>query len=391
MLTVQDVRALLQAGAGPHISLLMPADRAFPASQQNPVRFRNLLREAEASLADASALTLGTEARQALLAPLHALAADSRAWAHPEDGLAVYRNQDQMHVFWLPLPPRPLAVVAESFHVKPLLRLAQDDKRFHVLAVHADRIRLYEGDRKALREIELVEAVPHTLEDALGAEIDDLDSDTYSYDAGPGVRGQQTSRSGGGARAGSNAQALDKDTERFFRAVDREVARHYSQPSGCPLVLAALPQYHAEFRRVSHNPLLAAQAIDINPGSLGLDELRQRAWYALQPRFEERVEDLLERYGAARGADRADDRLQEVATAAAAGRVELLLVEESRQVPGRMDATSGAFVPLPLEDPQADDLLDDIAERVIALGGEVIVLERSRMPSTTGLAAIYRF
>ncbi len=393
MLGTDDVRALLQPAdtGGPHLSLLMPAERAFPASQQNAVRFRNLLRQAETSLAETSDLALPAEARAALLAPLQAMVDDADVWSHPQDGLAVYRAADRLHVFWLAVPLPELAVVAESFHVKPLLRLAQQGQRYQVLALHADRIRLFEGDRTQLVEIDPAPGVPRTLEDALGTEIDDPNSDSYSYDAGPGVRGKQMSRVGGGARSGSNEQAIEKDTERFFRAVDHEVARHHSRPTGLPLVLAALPQHHTLFRRVSRNDLLAEQVVDVNPDALPLDELRQRAWYALQPRFEEHVQDLVDRYGAARGAAKGDDRLQEVATAAAAGRVELLLVEDGRQVPGRMDAVSGAFLPLPLDDPQADDLLDDIAERVLALGGTVVVLERARMPSSTGLAAIYRF
>ena len=36
-------------------------------------------------------------------------------------------------------------------------------------------------------------------------------------------------------------------------------------------------------------------------------------------------------------------------------------------------------------------MLDDLAERVLKTGGEVIMVPPERMPSKTGLAAIYRF
>ena len=38
-----------------------------------------------------------------------------------------------------------------------------------------------------------------------------------------------------------------------------------------------------------------------------------------------------------------------------------------------------------------DDLLDDIAELVLGNKGEVVVVPGDTMPTSTGLAAIYRF
>ncbi len=44
-----------------------------------------------------------------------------------------------------------------------------------------------------------------------------------------------------------------------------------------------------------------------------------------------------------------------------------------------------------LADPEVDDLLDDLGEIVLRMKGEVIVLPAERMPSESGVAAIYRF
>lgn len=40
---------------------------------------------------------------------------------------------------------------------------------------------------------------------------------------------------------------------------------------------------------------------------------------------------------------------------------------------------------------QLDDLLDDLGERVLATGGEVVIVPTERMPTNAGLAAIYRY
>lgn len=74
-----------------------------------------------------------------------------------------------------------------------------------------------------------------------------------------------------------------------------------------------------------------------------------------------------------------------------AGRIDALLLEAERQVPGRLDASSGQITLGELDDPDTDDLLDDLGEHVLANGGEVIMVPAERMPTRTGLAAIYRF
>jgi hypothetical protein len=37
------------------------------------------------------------------------------------------------------------------------------------------------------------------------------------------------------------------------------------------------------------------------------------------------------------------------------------------------------------------DLLDDLGEHTVKTGGEVVIVPAERMPTDTGIAAIYRF
>jgi hypothetical protein len=383
---------LLTQRDGPCVSVLMPTERAFPASQQNRVVLRNLLRDAAAAFEPSSAAHA-----EPLLAPLRALLDDDAFWAHPTDGLALYSAPGFWRALRTPVSMPSRLVVASTFHVKPLLRLLQNNERFQVLALNRSGLTLFEGDRHHLSEFDIPPQVPRTIEDALGAELTDPVNQPYSYNTGPagGAGGQ---RHPGGEKAGGafhgmggKADETDKDVERFFRVVDRAVFEQVSKPAGLPLVLAALPEYQTRFRRISHNPHLVPQGVAVNPDALAPEALGREASQALQPMFDQRIEQLRDRFGASLGARRADDRLQEVAVAAAAGRVACLLVEAERHVPGRLDAATGAFEPAELDDPQADDLLDDIAERVLRLGGEVVILPPEHMPSRTGLAAIYRY
>ncbi|MFP7674496.1 hypothetical protein ACG74X_14195 [Marivita sp. S0852] len=83
--------------------------------------------------------------------------------------------------------------------------------------------------------------------------------------------------------------------------------------------------------------------------------------------------------------------MSEIGKAAASGRVSTLLLDADRVVPGRFDAQSGAIEFARLEEPGVDDVLDDLSEHIVKTGGEVVIVPPERMPSDTGLAALFRF
>jgi hypothetical protein len=190
---------------------------------------------------------------------------------------------------------------------------------------------------------------------------------------------------------GGKAGDADIDADRFFRAVDRAVLEHYSRPSGLPLILAALPEHHHLFHQVSQNPLLVDEGIRVNPDSVTTDELRALAWQAVEPGYQARLATLRREFQQARSQSHGSDDLKQVAEASTSGRVETLLIEADRQIAGRLDGATGRVEPANLSDPHIDDLLDDLGELVAKKGGTVLVIPAERMPSRTGLAAIYRY
>jgi hypothetical protein len=319
------------------------------------------------------------------LAPFHALAGDRDFWNHTLDGLAVLAASDLFKVYRLQRPVAELAIVADSFHIKPLLRILQSSDRYQILGLNRHAMRLFEGNRDALDEVEPATGVPRTIADVAAHESGEPERTTRAYGA--------TATPASTTRHGTNVKedATAHETERFFRAVDRAVMDHHSQPSGLPLLLAALPEHHHLFRAVSHNRLLASEAIDIHPDDLSLDALRERAWQLIQPHYLERLRRLVEAYGTATSRGLGTDDIPQAAKAAIAGRIATLLIEADRQIPGTLDATTGAIKLGELANPEVDDLLDDLGERVLETGGEVVVVPSGRMPTQTGIAATYRF
>jgi len=373
---------LLGAHSGICLSLYLPTFRRFPEHQQNPVRFRNILRDTAKKVA----ADVGETQADEFLAPLYALAENQAFWAHPQDGLAVFRANDFLRVMKLQRAVPERAIIADSFHTKPLLRIVQSADRFQLLALTREHIRFFQGSRDAIDEVDLAEGVPRSMVDALGDEV----TEAHKIGTGSPRGGHSPSASFVRQGTGSRKDEVDKDNERWFRIVDRAIFENYSKQSGLPLLLAALPEHHAPFRQLSHNPHLAEEAIAVNPDALDIESLRAKAWEVFGPRYVRRLEQLVDEFNAASAHGTASDEIDAVAMAAIGGRVKTLLVEANKVIHGSIDLETGRVT---RSDSNAtkDDLLDDLAELTIRAGGEVVVVPPERFPTQSGVAATYRF
>lgn len=367
---------LLDAGSTPAVSLYQPTHRANPDSLQDPIRYKNLVVRAESSLKEKYA---GREV-DALLKPLRDLLDDYQFWTHQEDGLALFRSPDHFAYYKLQRPVDELVVVADTFHVKPLLRIVQSADRFEVLCLERHRFRILDGNRDVLDEVNL-QGAPATIEAALG----DLSTEPHKTVT-------SSAQSAVHAGHGGRKDEIDKDVERFFRFVDREVETRFSKPSRQPLLLVALPENQAAFRSLSRNPMLLPVGVDVDPGALTAGQLRERAWAAVEPLYLARLAALTDEFEAARAAGKAGTEVGEAAREVAAGRIGTLLVESGRIIPGVLDPKHGKVEKKPsIDDPGVDDVLDDLAEAVLRTKGEVIVVPADRMPTRTGLAGMLRY
>lgn len=84
-----EVKRLSEVDGRWCVSIFMPAHRAGAETQQDRIRLKNLLREAERQLVEAG---LRTPDAAAIPEPGQALLAESDFWQHQSDGLAVFAH-----------------------------------------------------------------------------------------------------------------------------------------------------------------------------------------------------------------------------------------------------------------------------------------------------------
>ncbi len=124
------------------VSLFMPTHRAGREMEQDPIRFKNLLRKAEEQLL---ASGLRSPEVQKILKKPQRLLQDKDFWQRQSDGLALFFTEDLFQYFRLPVEFAETTVLTDRFHVKPLLPILARDSTFYILALSQNQLRLLQA------------------------------------------------------------------------------------------------------------------------------------------------------------------------------------------------------------------------------------------------------
>src|SRR5665811_1012434 len=315
--------------------------------------------------------------------PFYQLEGDKDFWNNTLDGLAIFANTNKCIVYKLYKPLQELVVVADSFHIKPLIRIFQSVGKYHLLGLSSNDFALYEGNRYGFEEIEMDPETHRTIEEVLGKQHTDSFLTHGSYG---GTDGTAMYHGHGGKK-----DEIEKDVEKFFRYVDRFVLENYSKPSKLPLILVSLEEHHNIFKKISHNSYLMEEGIKGSYESFEMEQLTEKVWEIIEPIHLEKTQNLVNSFENAKANSAGSDDLTQIARAAFDNRIETILMEADKIIPGKIDYNTGAIELGDIEDPDFDDVLDDLAELVLKKRGEVVILPKDRMPSDKGVAAIYRY
>ncbi len=222
---------------GPHVSVFMPTARAGAEIQQGPIRFKNLLKEAESRL---EAQEIRKPEIEALLNPAQERLQDDSFWQHQADGLAFFLARDFAQYFCLPERFEELAVVEHRFHLKPLFPLISGDGAFYLLALSQNEVRLFRGSRYHISEVELGDEVPRSLADALGH---DLTDEQLQFHTGGGDVSSPTYHA-----QGAGKDDIKPEIRKFFALLDESLKKSLGHTKA-PLVLAGVEYFIADLPR----------------------------------------------------------------------------------------------------------------------------------------------
>lgn len=375
----KDLLRLVEFRDGYCVSLYLPTHRMGGETAQDPIRFKNALTRTRTELKK-----LGVRPAEVdrLLAPAAELENNRTFWAHVDMGLGVFIGRDGTSVYRLPATVEELVVVADRFHLKPLLPAVTTGEVFYVLVISINTVRLLSGSRFSVTELALRD-IPASLAEALW--FDDREAQLQSHAAGRIGTGDVTATFHG---QGAAKDTREVDLHQFLAAVDAGV-RQIVADTDAPIVLAGVADTVAHYRHLSRYPRLVEEAIQGSVERLTPAELHEQAWPLVEPLFKESE-------GNARDAllnqlNRSVGNLPEALAAARQGRVAALFVPLGTHCWGSFDADEHSIEVHDERLPGDRDLFDVAAIETLAHRGDVFVVDRTGVPGDGPVAALLRF
>ncbi len=397
----EEFRELLDVDETPSVSIYMPIERQEMTNKALRLQFRARVDEAEQKLKAAESVE--PDKVKEVMEPLRAMLDERNLFDHSGDGLAVFVAPGFESRYFLPLSFEAMTVVGSNFHTRPLLEHIAMPSDYWVLAIGEKEVSFWEGSPTGVEATE-IEDLPKNLQEALMIE-QEKGQDGLNYQTGSNYTsgGAGHDSGGGGSRSlpspvyhghGGGREERKAYLKRYFSEVSQGIQDYLGDAEG-PVILAAVDFCHPIFEDASRLKNLADEGIEGNVHYWNDKSIYEAAWPIAKRQMSQRLDNALEEWERAYGKGSGEQDLATVGRRVIESRVHRLLLDEEAELWGQFDRTTGEVTRLEEgADEEAKamavDVYDEIAETVVQLGGDVVVVPSEKMPTNTGVAAILR-
>jgi hypothetical protein len=288
-------------------------------------------------------------------------------WLTQMSGLAVFVTPQMLRTQRLPFAPKPMAEVANRFHLTPLIRVMTSPQDLFVLALSEASVRFVHvfANLPAV-EIKLPK-LPHAAEEA-------------------------TRRPSIHVRAPRNKlQNLEGEKvlmHKFARQVDQVVSGVLAGRAK-PLLLAAAEPIAPIYRQVSTYSYLLDEGLR-DADHMSIPQIGHAARPILDQLYMRELKKIIARYDELKPR-RATADVSYAAHAATAGAVEQLLVDLDSVIPGLVSEYDGSVTYAASDDAETYSVVDEIARRALCSGARVFGARLDDLPDRAPLIAILRY
>ena len=396
----EEFRELLEIDAVPAVSIYMPIERQEMTNKALRLQFRAHVDEVANRLEASDKVE--PQDYDPVVSRLREMVDQRDFWDRTGDGVAVFVAPGFEAVYFLPVDVENQHVVGTNFHTRPLLDHIAAPTDYWVLAIGEKAVSFWEGSPTGVESIE-IDDLPKSLQEALLIE-EGRDQDGLNYQTGDNYSFGGSSTDSGGSRRlpspvyhghGGGREESEAYLLRYFSEVSKGIRDYLGGAEG-PVILAAVDFCHPLFKRASKLRNVSEEGIEGNVHFWNNKQIYEAAWPIAKRQMEQRIEEALERWERAYGRGSAETDPATVGRRAVEGRIHKLLLDENAEQWGQYNRTTGEVKFYDNNDADdedgalAADVYDEIAETVIQLGGDVVVVPSEEMPADSGIGAILR-
>lgn len=340
----------------PNVSLLLTTHRTAPDNHQDALLLKKLRKEAEHRLL----AEFKKKEIRGLLSKLKKTV-ESVDVRHNLDGLAIFVNSNFEKVVRLPFPVKERIIIDETFATRDLIRAMNRGINYYTLSISAGFVRLFEAHRDNFTEI---------------------------YEGGfpfanPFPRGSNLEES---------TSVKEARLKEFFKMVDKSFSVIYNQHP-MQVVIAGVGRNIAFYRATADLDNKLITTIEGNYDNASQHDLSLVVWPEVKRSMEEKRRQVLRKLDEATGRKRLVTGIEKVWKLALQDRGELLVVEEDFQQAAQINKNGNSLILVNEHGLPGitDDLVDEIAEKVVSTGGRVVFTENGSLSKYNHIALTLKY
>ena len=285
---------------------------------------------------------------------------DSETLKKFKGNIAIFRKSGFFKCISLPVEIEETCVVADTFHIKPLIKWAQQDQDFILVGLTFDGANLYKGSQSEFKKIDSA-IYPDSLKR--------LDGD-------------------GGHESLKEKRQQKKELQHTMEWLSGWVDE-FVNADNTTVFVAGNHEYVKAFIKNFRSEKLYPETIAPYYSEVNVFDICKNIRALLRLDSRARMNESLKEFAYAQKLKIAKTNIFQIAKAAIAGKVKKLVVAEDLNVFGKLDSTTGGVSLHALDSDHEDDcLLDDLAQTVLLKGGEVLVAKRNEIPMGRAIVAI---
>lgn len=327
-ITIDEVRMLNAKHGSPMLSIYLNKDNGVFEQKSFDERWRESIGKAEFLLLKDYSRSFVND----YLAPVKKINV-SQIVTSSDKGIVVFMGHDNEIFYLLAHSSIPdLTVVADSFHIKPLIRLRKNEKGFFLVTMSSRAINVFIDNEGHLLRL-----------------------DSFRND--PGVDGNNR-----------------KEFNEFFQHTANELNKLFSSYR-VPIVLAGVKDNVGHMKKLLSQTFLMASSIIGNVEKIKTRDLRDKVLDILQPYYNAQELKAQSDIDIAMANEVAVFYLEDIAISAVHGKIKKLFVVENKYLWGNLNLETGEMAITPKQtNAHDDDILDDLCQIVLSKGGEVEVV-----------------
>jgi hypothetical protein len=286
-------------------------------------------------------------------------------WKSQSKGLGVLATPESVRTYRLPNAVKPLAEVADRFHLQPLVRAMTMPHEAYVLALAENTARLVQVFVNMPPAAVNVPKMPKNLPEGLRV-----------YARAPSI----------------NLMLPEYDKvlmQEYVHKVDKAL-HPFLNGRQTLLILAADEPLATMFREENSYPHLSADTIAGNPDNKTDAQLADAALPILDRSYAEEIQKVLALYDELKPR-RATTDVSYAAHCATYGAIDRLIVDLDTVIPGLVDDNDGSVTYAVSDDAETYSVVDEIAKRALLTGARVLGASSDSLPEHAPLVAILRF